>query len=124
MATLFCGSNPISYPSAFASLRAPPFFFNSPGTVRLGDGGSTSCILFAIVLPSFLLRITILAALRMGDKLDQDWLEEQEMKALMELEKYDDDDSDDGDTEEDNMETNVQEEPTLTQAHSRPKREP
>ena len=42
----------------------------------------------------------------------------------MELEKYDDDDSDDGDTEEDNMETNVQEEPTLTQAHSRPKREP
>ncbi|KAG5049285.1 hypothetical protein JHK85_010388 [Glycine max] len=72
-------------------------------------GPSTSCILFAIVLPSFLLRITILAALRMGDKLDQDWLEEkpkQEMKALMELEKYDDDDSDDGDTEEDNMETN------------------
>ena len=89
MTTLFCVSNPISHLSAFASLRAPPFFFNSPalrihagGRERRGSavatraGPSTSSILFAIALPSFLLRITILAALRMGDKLDQDWLEE------------------------------------------------
>ncbi|KAK7401304.1 hypothetical protein VNO78_12676 [Psophocarpus tetragonolobus] len=132
MATLFCVSNPISHssPSFVSSMRAPPFFY-SPALRIAGDrrrrgsamaaraGPSTSSILFAIALPSSLLAVTILAALKMGDRLDRQWLEEMaKTEALKELEEYSDDDNDEDDdddisTEDDNMETYVQEEPAL-----------
>ncbi|TKY49647.1 hypothetical protein E2542_SST27086 [Spatholobus suberectus] len=139
MATLFCVSNPISHPSAFASLRTPPFFNSPPlrvpagGRKRRGSavaaraGPSLNSVLFAIALPSSLLAVTVLAALRMGDKLDREWLEEvARNEASMELDEYDDDDdhnNDDGSGEEDSMETFVQEEPALSHARNRPKRE-
>ncbi|RDY07415.1 hypothetical protein CR513_08477, partial [Mucuna pruriens] len=149
MATLFfCVSNPISHSSAFASLRVPPFF-NSPtlripgsGRTRRGSavaaraGPSTSSILFAIALPSSLLGVTILAALRIGNKLDREWLEEMaKNEALKEDDEYDDDDDNDNDDDDndnkkdDIMKTHVreepadQEEPALPHARNRPKRE-
>jgi len=89
MATFFFTvSNPISQPFAFASFRATAFFNPPPlsiyaaarkrrGTaVAARAGPSTKSILFAIALPSSLLAVTIFAALRMGDKLDQEWREE------------------------------------------------
>nr|KYP41049.1 hypothetical protein KK1_037572 [Cajanus cajan] len=79
-------------------------------------------ILFAVALPSSLLGVTILAALRMGDKLDRDWLEEMaKNEAALEIDEYDDDDDDDdgGGQEESSAETYVRQ-PAL---RNRPKRE-
>ncbi|ESW21011.1 hypothetical protein PHAVU_005G033400 [Phaseolus vulgaris] len=136
MATFFSVYNPISQPSAFASFRAKPFFNSPPlrihaaarkrrSTVAAARAGpSTKSILFAIALPSSLLAVTIFAALRMGDKLDREWREEiAKNEAAKELEGYDD--SDDG-SEDDSIETYVQEEPALQEEptlRNRPKRE-
>ncbi|XP_020240573.1 uncharacterized protein LOC109819296 [Cajanus cajan] len=132
MGTLLRVSTPIS---AFASfrLRAPPV--NSPalcihggGRSRRGSaagaraGPTMKSILFAVALPSSLLGVTILAALRMGDKLDRDWLEEMaKNEAALEIDEYDDDDDDDdgGGQEESSAETYVRQ-PAL---RNRPKRE-
>ncbi|BAT93458.1 hypothetical protein LR48_Vigan05g013000 [Vigna angularis] len=139
MATFFSVSNPISQPSSFASFSAAPFFNTPPLRIHAGSrkrrstavvaraGPNTKSILFAIALPSSLLAVTIFSALRMGDKLDQDWREEMaKMEAAKELDEYDD--SDDG-SQDDSMETYVQEEPalkeepTLPHTRNRPKRE-
>ncbi|XP_027341636.1 zinc finger protein castor homolog 1 [Abrus precatorius] len=143
MATWFCFSNPtISHPFAFASLRVPPFP-NSPA-LRFTAGGrksrgsavvtragpSTTSIVFAIALPLSLLAVTVLASVRMADKLDQQWLEElAKNEATMEVDDRDDDeddeddDNDDYDNKEDIIEAFVQEELSLPRARNRPRRE-
>ncbi|KAK7325357.1 hypothetical protein VNO77_29519 [Canavalia gladiata] len=136
MATLFCVSNPtISHPlTSFASLRAPPIP-NSPAlrftagrqkardsAVAVRAGPSTSSIAFSIALPLSLLAVTVIASVRMADKLDQQWLEEMaNNEALMEDDE--EDDYTDDDNEKDDLETYVQEEPALPSARHRPKRE-
>lgn len=87
MATLFLVSNPIAHTFTFPSLRAPPFR-NSPAILHVGRrrprgstlatraGPSTSSYVFAIALPLSLLAVTVFTALRIGDKLDQDFYEE------------------------------------------------
>ncbi|KAL2337108.1 hypothetical protein Fmac_011554 [Flemingia macrophylla] len=144
MGTLLCVSNPML---AFASLRLRAPLLKSPvvgipagGRNRRGSavaaraGPTMKSILFAIALPSSLLGVTILAALRMGDKLDRDWLLEMaKNEAAMEIDEFDDEnDDEDNDDNNDNgvdeinsTETYVQqparqEEPAL---RNRPKRE-
>ncbi|KAK7271564.1 hypothetical protein RJT34_27572 [Clitoria ternatea] len=136
MATLFCVSNPIAPPLALASPGATPFpNFSSlrlaggrrkarGSAVAARAGPSTTSIAFAIALPTSLLAVTVLASIRMADKLDQDWLEEvAKNEAFMEADEDDDDDDydeDDYDNEDDDIETY---EPALPQARNRPKRE-
>lgn len=87
MATLFPLFNPISHSFTFPSLRAPPSRNSSPllltgcrrprpATVVTRAGASTSSYAFAIALPLSLLGITVFTALRIGQKLDQDFYEE------------------------------------------------
>lgn len=136
LATLFSLSNPISSFCRASPFPNPPVLLHIPtsppkqrrGTALVAHAGpTTNSILFAIALPTSLLAVTILAALKMGDKLDRDWLEEMaKNEALKEVEEDDDEDSndnDDGVGEEDSVETSVQEEPALSRARNRPKRE-
>ncbi|XP_010670384.2 uncharacterized protein LOC104887451 [Beta vulgaris subsp. vulgaris] len=79
-------------------------------------GPSTSQLIFAFVFPFSLLAITVFTALRIGDKLDQKFLEELAMnEAIREAEE-----------ENDDVNETVfprKEEPALPRTRNRPKRE-
>ncbi|WJX36777.1 hypothetical protein P8452_24618 [Trifolium repens] len=133
MATLFLISNPISHTTnsfTFRSLRTPPSHNSPPpllltacrrprgATVLTRAGANASSYAFAIALPLSLLTITVFTALRIGQKLDQDFYEEMaKNEAIMEV---DEDEEDDNDVD---VETYLQEEPVLPRGRNRPKRE-
>ncbi|GMH30501.1 hypothetical protein Nepgr_032344 [Nepenthes gracilis] len=76
-------------------------------------GPSTSSYVFAFVFPLTLLAITIFAAMRIGDRLDEKFLEELAInEALREVDEEDDDSV-----------ISVEEEPALSRTRNRPKRE-
>jgi hypothetical protein len=91
MATLFLISNPISHATksfTFPSFRTlpsrnspPPLVLNAcrrprGATVLTRAGANASSYAFAIALPLSLLAVTVFTALRIGQKLDQDFYEE------------------------------------------------
>ncbi|KAF7824645.1 Proteinase-activated receptor 1 like [Senna tora] len=129
MASLLTQSLTFTLP-ARASFTPPSFSISPPAIRFSGDsfrrrklrgstvvtraGPSSSSYIFAFALPFSLLAITIFASLRIGERLDREFLEEMAMnEAIMETEEDDEDD----------IETYIQEEPALTRARNRPKRE-
>ncbi|XP_057456305.1 uncharacterized protein LOC130747386 [Lotus japonicus] len=136
MATSFLFSNPLSPSFTLPSVRVPQLR-SSPVIQHAGHreprgaavvtraGPSTSNFIFAFTLPLSLLAITVFTSLRIGYKLDQDFLEEMAMnEALMEAEE---DIDDEDDIDDDDMKTSLQEplqqEPALPRTRNRPKRE-
>ncbi|CAI8596070.1 unnamed protein product [Vicia faba] len=131
MATSFLISNPIPHTHTFTflSLRTPPYLISPPllhtpyrrprrATVVTRAGVNASSYAFAIALPLSLLAVTIFTALRIGEKLDQDFYEEMAAnEAIMEVDEEEEDDNDD------EAETYLQEEPVLPRGRNRPKRE-
>ncbi|CAJ2639013.1 uncharacterized protein LOC123918461 [Trifolium pratense] len=133
MATLFLISNPIFHTTnsfTFPSLRTPPSRNSPPpllhascrrprsATVVTRAGANASSYAFAIALPLSLLAVTVFTALRIGQKLDQDFYEEMaKNEAIMEI---DEDEEDDNDVD---VETYLEEEPVLPRGRNRPKRE-
>uniref|UniRef100_A0A7C9DQI3 Uncharacterized protein n=1 Tax=Opuntia streptacantha TaxID=393608 RepID=A0A7C9DQI3_OPUST len=87
-------------------------------------GPSTSQFIFAFAFPLTLLAITVVTAWRIGDKLDEKFLEELAMnEALREAEEYNDDDDDDDDKKVGEVGIQRKEEPALPRTRNRPKRE-
>ncbi|XP_058768544.1 uncharacterized protein LOC131642283 [Vicia villosa] len=131
MATSFLLSNPIPRTPTFTfpSFKAPPYPISPPllrttygkprrATVVTRAGASASSYAFAIALPLSLLAVTIFTALRIGEKLDQDYYEEMAInEAIMEIDEEEEEDYDD------DAETYLQEEPVLPRGRNRPKRE-
>ncbi|CAL5201540.1 unnamed protein product [Lathyrus oleraceus] len=131
MATSFLISNPIPHTHTFTfpSSKAPPYLISPPllhatyrkprpATVVTRAGANASSYAFAIAMPLSLLGITVFTALRIGEKLDQDYYEEMAMnEAIMEVDEEEEEDHDD------DAETYLQEEPVLPSGRNRPKRE-
>ncbi|KAL2898405.1 Peptidylglycine alpha-hydroxylating monooxygenase [Bienertia sinuspersici] len=85
-------------------------------SVVTGAGPSNSQLIFAFAFPITLLAVTVFTAFRIGDRLDQKFLEEVAMnEAIREAEEESDDAT--------QVAISRKEEPALSRARNRPKRE-